>query len=120
MPNRTLVSFPTAVNKYVKGGDLFFMEEDSYFDEYTYLNSQTLHVLKMTLRLKSDIMDWGTIQQWCKVGIIVDTDIDDIKYVLELTENGFKKTEYVQRTLQMKADGQIFGIRRLLKPLSKE
>jgi len=39
VPSKVLVSFPTAVNKYVKGGDLIFMEETSYFDEYTYLNS---------------------------------------------------------------------------------
>jgi hypothetical protein len=84
-----LVSFPTAVNKYVKGGDLIFMEDTSYFDEYTYLNSQTLHVLRMTLRLKSDIMDWGNIEQWCKIGIVLDTDVEDIKYILELTDSGF-------------------------------
>jgi hypothetical protein len=71
------------------------MEDFQYFDDYTQLNAQTLHVLKMTLRLKSDIMDFGMIQQWCRVGIILDSDIEDIKYVLELTEHGFVKTEYV-------------------------
>ena len=65
------------------------MEDTSYFDEYTYLNSQTLHVLRMTLRLKSDIMDWGNIEQWCKIGIVLDTDVEDIKYILELTDSGF-------------------------------
>ncbi len=74
----------------------------------------------MTLRLKSDITDWGMIQQWCKVAMIVDSDIDDIKYVLELTEEGFVKTEYVQRCLRWKKNNQTFGIRKLQKPLSKE
>ena len=58
---KKLLAFPTAVNKYVKGGDLIFMEDFQYFDDYTQLNAQTLHVLKMTLRLKSDIMDFGVI-----------------------------------------------------------
>lgn len=83
------------VSKYVKGGDLIFMEDLQYFDEYTKMNAQTLHFLKITLRLKSDIMDFGVIQQWCKVGIILDTDIEDIKYILELTEDGFVKTEFI-------------------------
>jgi len=74
----------------------------------------------MTLRLKSDIMDWGNIEQWCKIGIVLDTDIEDIKYILELTDDGFVKTEYVQRVLQLKAQGKVFGMRRLHKPLSKE
>lgn len=89
------ISFPKVVSKYVKGGDLIFMEDLQYFDEYTKMNAQTLHFLKITLRLKSDIMDFGVIQQWCKVGIILDTDIEDIKYILELTEDGFVKTEFI-------------------------
>lgn len=74
----------------------------------------------MTLRLKSDIMDWGMIQQWCRIGIILDSDIEDIKYVLELTDNGFVRTEYVQRVLALKAENQTFGIRKLNDPLTKE
>lgn len=57
----------------------------------------------MTLRLKSDIKDFGLINQWCKIAIVLDSDVDEIKYVLELTEEGFVKTEYVQRVLALKA-----------------
>lgn len=32
---KKLLAFPTAVNKYVKGGDLLFMEDLQYFDDYT-------------------------------------------------------------------------------------
>lgn len=59
------------------------------------MNAQTLHILKNNLRLKSDIKDFGLISQWCKIGIILDSDIEQIKYVLELTEDGFVRTEYV-------------------------
>ena len=92
---KNLVSFPLAVDKFVEGGDLLFMEDRHYFDEYTIMNPQTMHVFKKCLRLKSDIKDFGIINQWCKIAIILDSDVDDIKYVLELTEQGFIKTEYV-------------------------
>jgi hypothetical protein len=83
------------VDKFVQGGDLLFMEDKQYFDDYTILNAQTLHVLKNNLRLKSDIKDFGLINQWCRIGIIMNSDIEEIKYVLELTEEGFIRTEYV-------------------------
>jgi hypothetical protein len=35
------------------------------------------------------------VPQWGKVAIIMDSDIPEIKYVLELTDKGFVKTEYV-------------------------
>jgi hypothetical protein len=71
------------------------MEDMQYFDDYTIMNAQTLHVLKKCLRLKSDIKDFGLIRQWCKIGVVLDSDIEEIKYVLELTDEGFIKTEYV-------------------------
>lgn len=83
------------MDKFVEGGDLLFMESRAHFDEYTIMNSQTLHSLKKCLRLKSDIKDQGLVPQWGKVAIIMDSDIPEIKYVLELTDKGFVKTEYV-------------------------
>lgn len=52
---KNLVSFPLAVDKFVQGGDLLFFYDNSYFDDYTIMNTQTLHALKKTLRMKSDI-----------------------------------------------------------------
>ena len=34
------------------------------------------------------------IKQWCNVGIIVDSDVEDVKYILMLTPEGFTKVEY--------------------------
>lgn len=99
---------------------MIFMEDMQYFDDYTRMNAQTLHILKNNLRLKSDIKDFGLINQWCKIGIILDSDVEEIKYVLELTDEGFTRTEYVQRVLRLKAEGSIFGIKRLITPLTKE
>lgn len=50
----------------------------------------------------------------------MDSDIPEIKYVLELTDKGFIKTEYVQRVLDLKEEGAIFAIKRFKKRLTKE
>ena len=46
------VSFPIAVDNFVSGGDLVFIEETDFFDGYTKMNTQTLHRFKQALRLK--------------------------------------------------------------------
>ena len=33
------VSFPKVVDQFVQGGDLLFIEEKAYFDDYTILNT---------------------------------------------------------------------------------
>jgi len=45
--------------------------------------------------MKSDIKNFDLVNQWCRVAIVIDSDIEEIKYVLELTPEGFVKTEYV-------------------------
>lgn len=84
------------------------------------MNSQTLHAFKKILRLKSQLDIVDEIKQWCRVGIVIDSDVDEIKYLLEGTEDGFKKTEYMTRALQLKANKQTFGIKRLITPLSPD
>ena len=44
------------------------------------------------------------IKQWCRIGIVIDTDIDRVKYVLELGPEGFYKTEYMSRVLELKTN----------------
>jgi len=58
---KNLVSFPLSVDHFVQGGDLLFIQDESYFDDYTKMNSQTLHIFKQTLRLKSDIKAYDLI-----------------------------------------------------------
>ena len=104
----------------MQGGDLIFIQDISYFDDYTRMNSQTLHIFKQCLRLKSDIKNFDLVNQWCRVAIVIDSDVEDIKYVLELTPEGFIKTEYVQRALLLRQENKIFGIKRLITPLTPE
>ena len=117
---KNLVSFPLAVDHFVQGGDLIFIQDISYFDDYTRMNSQTLHIFKQCLRMKSDIKNFDLVNQWCRVAIVIDSDIEEIKYVLELTPEGFVKTEYVQRALLLRHENKIFGIKRLITPLTPE
>ena len=112
------VSFPQAVDNFVQGGDLIFIEENYFFDDYTMMNGQTLHRFKQALRLKQDLDHPLNIKQWCRLGIVIDSpDVEEIKYVLELTQEGFIKTEYVSRIMELKANNQTFAIKNLQEEL---
>ena len=50
---------------------------------------------------------------------MVDSDIPQIKYLLELTEKGFIKNEYMSRVLFLKSESSIFGIKRLRRALDQ-
>ena len=99
---KPFVTFHEAVDNFVQGGDLVFIEEKYHFDDYTELNGQTLHAFKKCLRLKTSVDDFREIKQWCRIGIVIDSEIEEIKYLLELGEEGFKFTEYMSRVLQLK------------------
>jgi len=77
-----------------------------------------MHAFKKCLRVKSNINDYGQIQQWCRLAIVLDSDIDDIKYVLELKNEGFVKSEYMTWVLEKRTQGTIFGIKRLISSLT--
>ena len=115
---KQLVSFPRIVHGYVQGGDLIFIEELDFFDNYTRMNRQKLHYFKRALRTKQNMNLFCPIKQWCNVGIVVDSDIEDVKYILMLGKNGFIKTEYFSQVFQWKAERTTFAIRRLENPLS--
>ena len=54
-----------------------------------------MHAFKKCLRVKSQINDYNKIKQWCRLAIVLDSDVDDIKYVLELTGEGFVKLSFL-------------------------
>ena len=56
------VTFHEAVDSFVQGGDLLFIEEKYHFDDYTELNGQTLHAFKKCLRLKQELNDFREIK----------------------------------------------------------
>ena len=77
-----------------------------------------LHHFKRSLRTKQNMDIFYPIKQWCRIGIVVDSDVEEIKYVLMLGPDGFTKTEYMSQVLKWKAEGTTFAIRRLENPLS--
>ena len=58
------------------------------------------------------------IKQWCRTGIVVDSDVDEVKYILLLGPDGFELIEYMTQVLKWKAENTTFAIRRLENPLS--
>ena len=124
------VSFHEAAKQdFVEGGDLVFIEETGFFDDYTEMNLQTMHAVKTCLRLKQkDLPEITETKQWCRMGIVVEEETVQIhannafrqrnKTLLELTDDGFKETDYTMRILQLKANQQTFAVRKLQARLS--
>jgi len=83
------------------------------------MNGQVLHAFKKCLRLKLNLNDNADIKQWCRVGIVLDSEIPEVKYLLELTAEGFIKNEFLSRILEFKNKGQIFAVKRYKMPLSQ-
>ena len=77
-----------------------------------------MYAFKKCLRVKCNLNDSSQIGQWCRMAIVIDSDHDDIKYVLELKNEGFIKTEYLSWVLEKRAQGTIFGIKRLISSLT--
>ena len=83
-----------------------------------------MHAVKKCLRIKqNDMEDMGETKQWCRMGIVVEEETVLIqanhafkqrtKTLLELTDDGFKETDYTMRILQLKANNQTFAVRKL-------
>lgn len=71
------------------------------------------------MRLKQNIDDPNDVSQWCRMAIVIDSEIPEIKYLLELMPEGFVKTEYIKRLVELRAKGQVFAIKRLRAGLTK-
>ena len=54
-----------------------------------------LHYFKRSLRTKQNMDLFYPIKQWSRCAIVVDSEIEEIKYVLMLGPEGFTKTEYM-------------------------
>ena len=42
------------------------------------------------------------IKQWCRMGIVIDSDVEEVKYILMLGPEGFSLTEYMSQVLKWK------------------
>ena len=55
------------------------------------------------------------IQQWCRCGIICDSEYSSEKFLLEVTPNGIEETNLSSRLLRLKQEGKVIGY----KPLNR-
>jgi hypothetical protein len=76
--------------------------------------------LQKILRTKTKLDEHKIEHQWCRVAIVLDTEIKGMKKLLEMTEDGFVKNDFMSRVLYLKSQGNIFGIKRLRRPLTNE
>ena len=111
-----------AIMHRARAGDLIIIQENVMFDNYTMLNAQVCHWVKQLLRMKidyqrsvSDEDDPPLVHQWCRCGIICDSSIPDVKYLLEITPDGIEENELFSRLLIMKKEGKIIAY----KPLAR-
>lgn len=87
-----------------KGGDLILIQEQSFIDNYTMLNSQEAHYMKHLLRFKCKESPQRIVQLWSRIALVVDSDIADVKYLLEVTEKGIEQYDFLQRMMDYKRD----------------
>lgn len=83
---------------YIEAGDIVFMQEYSMFDDYTKLNSQTCHQLKQSIRVKTKQFEGDQVdvtKQWGSIGIVIDSEVEEVKYILSITADGFEMREYM-------------------------
>lgn len=63
----------------------------------------------------SDYDDPETVSQWSRCGIVCDSNIPEIKYLLEISDEGIFEYELFSRLLILKKEGKIIGY----KPLAE-
>lgn len=50
-------------------------------------------------------------KEWSRVALVVDSDIEDVKYLLEISDKGFKMHEFISRMMHLKNESKIFAIK---------
>ena len=104
-----------------KGGDLLLVQEAAYVDNYTMLNSQEAHYMKHFLRFKCKESPQRVVQQWSRLALVVESDIPDVKYLLEVTQNGFHLHDFLQRIIDYKKDKErVIAYMNCLQPVNEQ
>ncbi|CDW81518.1 UNKNOWN [Stylonychia lemnae] len=103
------ITFGDMITK-AKGGDLILIQDQVYFDNYTMMNSQESHLMKQLVRFKCRESPPVSQKLWSRLGIVVDTEIEDVKYLLEITGQGFKQYEFISRMMYYKNENQVVAI----------
>ena len=96
------------------------IQEQSFIDNYTMLNSQEAHYMKHLLRFKCKESPLRHVQLWSRVALIVDSDIPDVKYLLEVSEKGIDQFDFLQRMMEYKKDQErVIAWMKCLQPVTE-
>jgi hypothetical protein len=60
--------------------------------------------MKHFLRFKCKESPLRIVQLWSRVALVVDSDIPDVKYLLEISEKGIDQFDFLQRMMEYKKD----------------
>jgi hypothetical protein len=60
--------------------------------------------MKHFLRFKCKESPLRNVQLWSRVALVVDSDIPDVKYLLEISEKGIDQFDFLQRMMEYKKD----------------
>ena len=104
-----------------RGGDLILVQDMAYVDNYTLMNSQEAHYMKHFLRFKCKESPQRVVAQWSRLALVVDSDIPDVKHLIEVTEKGVDQYDFLQRMMDYKKDKQrLIAWMRCLQPINEQ
>lgn len=63
------------------------------------------------MRFKSKDNPTFAKKLWSRIGIIIDSDIEDVKYLLEISATGIRQYEFISRMMTYKIEGRVFSIK---------
>ena len=55
------------------------------------------------------------MHQWCRCGVICDSEVRDFKYLLEITEDGVEEYELFSRLLMLKKQNKTVGYKAMAR-----
>lgn len=103
-----------------RGGDVLLIQDSAFIDNYTTMNSQEAHYLKHFLRFSGKDNPDRVVQLWSRAAIVVDSELPDLKFILEVTEEGFQEYEFLSRMMFYKKDPErVVAHMRCLQPITE-
>lgn len=84
------------------------------------MNSQEAHYLKQHLRFSGKDNADRLVELWSRVALVVDSELPDLKYILEVTEAGFQEYEFLSRMMYYKKDPErVVAYLRCIQPVTE-
>ncbi len=62
------------------------------------------------MRFKDKGNEDDAFKLWSRIAIVVQSDIEDVSYLLEITDKGFKQYEFISRIMHYKRENYVIGV----------